>query len=276
MANETAEVASGAVPDAPPSTTPGAAGTPPPASPDASRTGAAPTGFSYQEDRSRWIPPHRLSEETTRRQALEAQIAERDRKIQALAGVTPPNSEEEKKAAISKAFFEMFPHLSEEKMRKRDIAVSRQEQAEQREWQRHADRQMAVAHTQVAEALGAESLSDDQKSDLQDSFANWLKTTCAKELQLTNGTESATLTKYEKGDASVVGDFVKRYTANWVEPARRRVTAQNINRSRAVPDSTGRSQVTSIKKPAEFKTLDDRLDYAAGLFKERGGQFSDR
>lgn len=255
--------------------TPGTPATPTTGTPDTSRTSAT-TGFTYQEDRSKWIPQHRLAEETTKRQGLEAQIAERDRKIAALAGVSTPDASEAKKAEISKAFFAMFPHLSEEKMQRRDEQVSRAEAAEQREWQRHGDRQLAGIYTQVAEALGAESLSDDQKGDLQDAFKNWLTATCKKELRDSGGTESATLTSYEKGEPKVVSEFVKRYTAQWIEPARRKVTAQNINRTRPVPDSSGRSQVTTVKKPDTFKNIDERLDYAAGLFKERGGSFTDR
>lgn len=259
-----------------PAVTPGTTTATPAVTPDTTRTSAATTGFTYQEDRSKWIPPHRLSEETTKRTALETQIAEANRKLAAYrveAGITAPDAQAEKDAELKRIFDAKFPHLSEAKMRERDAANARAQAAEDAQWKRHGTQQMNSVYTQVAEAIGAESLSDDQKSDLRDSFASWLKATCAKELQASDGRESATLTAYEDGDAKVLGEFVKRYTANWVEPARRKVTAQNLGRSRPVPDSTGRSQITSIKKPTEFKSLDERLDYAAELFQERGGQF---
>lgn len=252
----------------------------PPASTDTARTSAATTGYTYQEDRSKWIPPHRLNEETTKRQTLEQQIAERDRKIAAYraeAGIAgPADAESEKKEAVRKAFFAMFPDLTEEKMRERDASVSHAKAAEQREWARHGKQQMSTIYTQVAEALGAESLSDDQKSDLQDGFKSWLSITCQKELQASGGAESATLTAYEDGDPKVLAAFVKRHTESWVEPARRKVTAQTLGRTRPVPDSTGRSQVTSIKRPEKFADLDARIAYASELAAERGFAFDDR
>lgn len=250
--------------------------TPPATTDTPTRTGAAATGFSYQEDRSKWIPPHRLNEETTKRQTLETQLAEARGRVAALAGVTTPDSQTEKAAAVKKAFFEMFPHLSEEKMGERDAVANTAKQAEAREWARHGKAQMGAIYTQVAEALGAESLNEDQQSDLKESFANWLRNTCAKEMQASGGESSATLAAYEDGDKKVVEAFVKRYTASWVEPARRKVTAQTLGRTRPVPDSTGRSQVTSVKRPEKFANIDERIAYASDLAAERGFHFDDR
>lgn len=255
---------------------PGAAAAIPAVSTDTARTSAA-SGFSYQEDRSKWIPPHRLSEETTARRTADTQLAEANRKLAAYraeAGIAGPvDAAATKKAEVEAAFNEMFPHLTKESQEKRDAALARADAVEAQQWKRHGTTQLNAVYTQVADALGAESLNADQKSDLQESFANWLRSTCAKELQASGGTESATLTAYEEGDAKVLGEFVKRYTANWVEPARRKVTAQTLGRSRPVPDSTGRAQVTSIKRPEKFANMDARLDYAAERFKELGGRF---
>lgn len=259
-----------------PATTPGTTVVPSPGTPDPTRTSAAPTGFTYQEDRSKWIPPHRLSEESTKRQGLEAQIAERDKKIAALAGVSAPDANASKKAEVEKAFFEMFPHLTREKMEELGAQAGAATAAEARQWSQHGKAQMASIYTAVAEQLGAESLSADQKADLQDGFAKWLKATCSKELQESGGESSATLAAYEDGDPKVVGAFVKRYSDNWVEPARRKVTAQTLGRTRPVPDSTGRSQVTSVKRPEKFANIDERIAYASDLAAERGFNFDNR
>jgi hypothetical protein len=57
---------------------------------------------------------------------------------------------------------------------------------------------MSVNLDQVADHLGAESLNEDQKSDLRDTFASWLRSTCKKELEASGGQESSkTLTRYE-------------------------------------------------------------------------------
>lgn len=248
-----------------------------PAASDTARTGAASTGFSYQEDRSKWIPPHRLSEETTARRTADTQLAEANRKLAAYraeAGISGPvDASDLKKAEVKKAMYEMFPHLSEEHISELEAQSTAAKNLEAQQWARHGKAQLAGVYSQIADAIGADSLSADQKSDLQESFASWLRTACAKELQASNGQESATLSAYEDGDSKVLGEFVKRYTANWVEPARRKVTAQTLGRTRPVPDSTSRSQVTSIKRPEKFANMDARLDYAEQRFKELGGSF---
>lgn len=250
----------------------------------AARTGAAVPGkYAYDEDRSNWIPPHRLKEETGKRQALETQIAERDKKIAALAGTSTPDAKTEKAEQIKQAMFEMFPwakrfsDLSDDQINALLDAPKGVETAkhlEHQQWERHSDTQMTSVFEQVADVMGAESLNDEQKSDLRDGFAAWLRTTCNKELQASDGQTSKTLSRYEKGDPALLAEFVKRYTANWVEPARRKATAQAVSRTRAVPDARGRTPVTSVTKPAKFNSLDERLDYAAKLAKERGVTFS--
>ena len=269
---------------------PGAAGTPNPSGdPGTARTGAAATGFTYQEDRSKWIPPHRLTEVSqkqqtaeTRATALNTELEQAKARIAALAGVNPQDPQAMKSQEVRAAFEAMFPHLkpllsmtSEQitALTKTPEATQRASQAEQRQWQRHGNQQMAAVYTDVAESMGIDKLDDDQKADLKDSFTSWLKSKANAELQTSGGQESATITRYEEGDAALLKEFVASYTKRWVEPARRTATANTFPRTRAVPSSTGRTQVTTLERPAVFKTLDERLDYAAKLAKERGVQF---
>lgn len=260
--------------------TTGATGTTGTSSSQASGTGqAATTGFTYQEDRGKWIPPHRLTEESSKRQSLETRAAQLEAelkseraRVQALAGVTPQDPNAEKSEQIKAAFFQMFPQfkhlasLNDEQMQqllRAPEGLSAAQSIEQREWQRHGKAQLTNLYSQVADAMGAESLNDDQQSDLRESFKSWLTGKCKSELQASNGAESETQSRYEAGDPKLIEEFAKRYTNNWVEPARRRVTAQTLTRTRNVPNSTGRSQVTSVNKVPAFKNLDERIDYAA-------------
>lgn len=248
-------------------------------------TPASPTGFTYTEDRSKWIPPHRFNEvsQQARRAAdLESQIAERDRKIQALAGVTPKDSEAAKAESIKEALFQIMPQLrvfadrSVEEIQQileTPQYAARQEQTELRGWQRHGNQQMDIISERVAEAIGADKLDADQQADLRDGFASWLKQKAQAELQASDGAESKTLARYEDGDEKLLDEFVSRYTKNWVEPARRRATASTTARIRPTVSSTGRAQVTSLKRPEKFANLDERIEYAANLAKERGAQF---
>lgn len=250
---------------------------------EAARTGAATSGFTYKEDRSDWVPKHRFNEvnqKAARVTEYEAAIAERDRKIAALAGVTPQDPNATKTEQLRAAMVDLFPQLghlkdlTDEQMQRllqSPDQASRAVEIEQREQARHGKAQMTALYLEIAEHIGADELSADQKADLRDGFSSWLKAKCNAEIQSTG--DSATLTRYENGDPDLLREFAKRHSANWVEPARRKLTANTVARTRPVPNSQGRAQVTSLQRPAKFANMDDRLDFAAKSYLERGGQF---
>ena len=253
-----------------------------------SSTGTAPSGFTYQEDRSKWIPQHRFNEVNQRAQQasqLEGQLREAQQRIQALAGVQPTDANSEKAQQIREAFFNLpgmagLRRLAEMNDEQLDALsevpaqLHNTSQAEARQWARHGDSTVSNISEQVAEAIGTDNLDADQQSDLRTSFASWLRGKINVDMQnlgLQRIEDSPTLQRYEAGDTKLQGEFVARYTKNWVEPARRTQTARTANRTRPVPNSAGRSQVTStVQRPEKFKSLDERLDYALGIAKERG------
>ncbi len=286
--------AAGAVPAAGIST-PGQAITTAPGTPGTSPTSG--TQFSYAEDRSTWlrpdqaIPKHRFDEvnqKAHRASELEGQLAEAQNRIRALAGVEPVTPGSEKAEQIREAFFNLpgmgifrkFAEMTEEEfdsMRSMPQQIQHTTNAENRQWQRHGDSQISDISSQVAEAIGADTLDADQQSDLRTSFSSWLRTKIQSDMSsqgLQNIEESPTLQRYEAGDAKLLSEFVTRYTKNWVEPARRTQTARTASRTRPVPNSAGRSQVTTVNRPEKFNSLDERLDYAVNLAKERGLTFS--
>lgn len=243
-----------------------------PAASEQQRTGVAPSGFTFAEDRKNWLPPHRFNEVNEKAKRYEAEIAERDRKIAALAGIQPTDPKSEKANQVKEAFLQMFPQfkhlvgLTEDQMQalvKTPESVGRAAEVETREWARHGKTQMSALFERVADVVGADELNADQQSELRDSFSTWFKGKVQAELKASDGAESATLSRYEDGDAKLLDEFVKRFSSNWVEPARRKATQLQINRTRPVPNSQGRSQVTSVPASLTGKSLDDRLDYAA-------------
>lgn len=276
-----------------PSATAGVQGQPTQQPSDASRTGAAPTGQPRQEDRSNWLPPHRLREETEKRReleqrltAFETQIAERDRKIAALAGVNPQDPDEQKAEQVRNAFFQMFPNMKRladltdeqiEALARVPDFVEQSSRQEMEGWSRHGDSQLSIVSEKIAQAYGMETLDADQQQDLRDSLARWLRTKASREIE--SGDYSPqnpppTIRRYERGDAKLLDEFVTDHTKRWVEPARRTVTAQTTNRIRPTVNSSGRAQVTSVSRPEKFKSLDERIDFALNVAKERGAQFS--
>lgn len=274
--------AAGASAGTPAAGTPSAQGSPAGTPAQAAAGTATSTQYTYAEDRSRWIPPHRLSEETTKRQQIEQQLADAQRRIAALAGVQPPDPNADKMQQVKDAFFQMFPQfkhlasLTDEQIQQliqTPQHVARVSEAESREWTRLGRTSLNTVYEQVADALGADSLTDDQKADLQSGFSNWFQSKVRAELDASGGETSATLDRYEQQDPTLIAEFVKRFTSGWVDPARRKVTQQAVSRARAVPNSQGRAPVSSLQRPEKFNTLDERLDYAAKLAKERGVQF---
>jgi hypothetical protein len=264
------------------------------------QTGTGPTSgaqaFTYAEDRSTWlrpdqaIPKHRFDEvnqKAHRAAELEGQLQEAQNRIRALAGVQPTDANSEKAQQIREAFFNLpgmgglrrMAEMTEEQLDSLFQVPQQMQQSsatEARQWQRHGDTAVGTIASQVAEAIGADQLDADQQSDLRTSFSSWLRGKIQADMQsleLENIADSPTLQKYEAGDEKLLGEFVARYTKNWVEPARRTQTAHTATRLRSVPNSAGRTQVTSIKRPEKFNSLDERLDYAVGLAKERGVQF---
>lgn len=263
--------------------TPGQQTTQQTSSQDAAGT-ATPTRYTYDEDRSRWIPPHRLNEVSQRYQTAEqklkqyeSDLAERDRKIAALAGVATPDQDAQREEQVREAFVKMFPQfkyfldLSEEQMQQLTQLpqhVERTREQEQRQWQHFGVKQVGYISERVAESIGAEKLDAEQQDDLRVSFKEWLSTKAQSEIETVG--QSKTLDRYEGGDQSLLDEFVQRYTKNWLTPAQRRTAAQTTQRTRPVVATAGRGQVTSIARPEKFASLDDRLDFAAKLAVERG------
>lgn len=260
------------------------------------RTGAS-SGNGQQFDPKDFVPRHRLNEVSTQNQELKTQLQDVQRRLTiALGGdVADPNTQ--KANQIREAFFNLpgmgiFRKLSELSEEQLDALlqvpgqVSSSRNSEMRQWQRHGNQVVDTVASRVAEAIGADTLNDDQRSDLRESFSSWIKQRARTELQQAAdryGDEavarderrfSPTIRAYEDGDAKLLDEFVARYTKNWVEPARRSATAKTSTRTRPTPDGSGRNTpVSTVKRPDSFKSLDDRIAFAAELAKERGVQF---
>jgi hypothetical protein len=238
------------------------------------------TKFEYPEDRSRWIPPHRFGEVSTRARTLEAQIAERDRQIAALTNSRAPEPNEQEADGIRQKLFELVPQLekfaslSDEQLARLlqtpDLAEAAQ-RAEEERWGGHASQQLDVLSELVAGHIGVEQLTQDQRDDLTEAFKRYVLSTVQREIDTTGA--SPTGARYQKGDRALLTEFAERYKKNWFEPARRKVTAGEVDRSRRVPDSKGRNTPNMGQKRPTLKTIDDYVNFGAELAQERGLTF---
>lgn len=256
------------------------------------------TAFTYQEDRSDWVPRHRLTETGQQNSQLKGQVEDLTRRLNlALGGDGKQSDPQQQKAEkIAEAFFNLpgmaklkrFVEMDDQALEAlldtpNHIADSRQQEAQR--WERHGSQQAEAVADRIADAIGADSLDAEQVADMRVVMRSWLEAKVIAELQQASdryGVQavqadqrrfSQTLKRYEDGDPKVFDDFVTRYTKNWVEPARRSATARTSNRTRPVPDGSGRQAVSSVQRPAHFKDLDERLNFGVQLLKERGVQF---
>jgi hypothetical protein len=257
---------------------------------------ASPTEFRYKEDRTDWVPRHRLNETSQKVKTLEEQTQDLQRKLTIALGGHVTDPQTQKAEQIRDAFFALpgmaklkrFVDMEDaqlEQLFSLPAHAARTQQAEQAQWQRHSNSVVDAVSQKIADAMGVDALEDDQRGDLRPALSAWMKSRVKAELQQAAdryGEEavardqmrfSPTLQKYESADPKLLDEFVTRYTKNWVEPARRSATARTSTRTRPVPDGSGRTAVTSVTRPEKFKDLDERLDFAVKVAKERGVQF---
>jgi hypothetical protein len=240
-------------------------------------TGPKPAGqFTYTEDRSKWIPPYRLSEESTKAQRqfekkvaeLEAGLQERDRKIQALAGVTPASPEEAQADEIREAIFQLVPALRKFDDATVDKLLGLVNSAESLSettnhyWTQHGANALSKLETAVASELGGGDLNERQRKALHRAYV----------AEAEENPEF--LKRHEAGDPKLIEEFAKQWAEDWVEPARRKVTAQAVSRvGRPVPrDKTGQV-ATKPKDKVDNSDPDAVLDRAVAYLREQGLEF---
>lgn len=237
--------------------TPGASASPV-ATPQAPQAGATPA-----EDRSSWVPPHRLREtrEAAIRQAneqfaqREAQIraeAERYRQqVMALTGVTPPPNPEIQ--AVKDQFSQLYPGLSkiESQAAKLEQLLERAGDLEAQNghyWEQYGRNTMNKLFDHASQSIGAQ-LTDAAKQQLHASFVGYVQS-------------SPELTARYANDPTIVEDFWKAFTSNFIDPVRRTAAATVAGRAAVnLPQDTPGGMPRATPAPT-LKSLDERV--AAG------------
>jgi hypothetical protein len=256
-------------------TTPPAGTTTPPAGTTQQQqppSGTPPQQFSYPEDRSTWVKPdvHKNAERLVNRTAaeltrLKADLAERDRRIAALAGVTPPSAEEAEAAKVAEAFYSLpqfahLKHITPEFLQKVGQLVEQGAtltEARDHIYNQQADRFLSSLEVAFADEIGAQSLTPGQSRKLRAAFGASMPD--AKE----DPDGFAKFRKrYDSGDPSLIDEFVKEYVTDMLEPARRQATVP-IALRRPVPRGGPSAPVVVPKtKPDLTKmSLQEMLDH---------------
>ena len=246
---------------APTPATPEASPTPMPiASPVATPQVPAAAPIAAPEDRSNWVPPHRIREvrEAEQRryaqevQARDAEIRRYQDQVRALTGVTPPPNQEH--GNIRQQFDEVFGPGASEFLAQREhmqqVAAEMQElrQAVDHIWRNHGRQSMDRIYSQASETLGG-PLTDEGKRALHAAFTGWIQS-------------SPEYAQRYVDDPSVVDEFWKTLSSTLVDPVRRSAQAQTISRAPgALPQDTPAGVPTPgpAPKPAN---MDERMEQA--------------
>ncbi len=235
------------------------------------QTSQAPAqGVSSQEDRSSWVPPHRIREtreaalrsaqETYGRQIAEIR-AEAERyqaQVRALTGVTPPPNPEI--SAVRDQFGRLYPGLAkmEDKADMLEKIIENQnnmEAQQQHYWQRYGQQTMDRLYDKASQSLGT-NLSDDAKRYLYTSFVGYVQS-------------SPELTERYANDPSLVDDYLKMLTSNLIDPVRRSASASIVGRTGvSVPQDTPGGSVRAGTPAPKFANLDERANAAWAIMQQ--------
>lgn len=232
--------------------------------------------FTYKEDRSKWIPDSRFKEVNTgyqtekqRAAALEQELANERKRVQALAGVTPQAPEEQEAEQVRQAFFKMFPQFSKlspeaiDKLLQVAEGSDKQAEAASNYWRNHGRQMIGKAHERISDELGGGELTERQQKRIAREYITFIEE---------NASEGA-LDRHEAGDEKLITEFATAFLADWKDSLRRSVTATETNRNRPVPSGRGRSAVPSQKKPINYGDNKAVEDAAVEFWRENGGGF---
>lgn len=228
-----------------------------------------PTPVAPSEDRSNWVPPHRLREQSTRfeqqlsqeRARYQAETEALNKRVQALAGLTPPADAEYD--GVKNQFKQIFPELSEigsqaEAIKELISLKDELRAAMQHQWASH-NRNAMDRLFKNAETTYGNPLNDDAKRSLGSAFIGYLNT------------NPEAYERYQQ-DPSVVDEYWSAFTDRFIDPVRRQSTVATMNRiPAAIPldAPSGGVPTSQAVKPAN---QDERLALALATYKAKSNQ----
>lgn len=243
-----------------------------PATPSAATPQAPAIGAP--EDRSNWVPPHRLREasqryETSQRQWIEreaqyqAQLQQYQNQVRALAGVAPPPDPEV--SEIRQRFGQVFPGLSRiedraEQLEKYIERVADLEAAVDHIWQNHGRQSLDRVYKSAETSLGS-PLTEDGKKALHAAFVGWVQSNPEYQQRYVD-------------DPGLVDEFWKTLSSTLVDPVRRATAAATAVRAPgALPQDTPAGVPVTTPPAPRPGSLDERAKLAFQMFQaERARQ----
>ena len=227
-----------------------------------------------EDDRQRGILAD-LQKERKTRQELErqltthqAELASERRRIQALVGVNPRTPEDEQLDEVRAQFAKLFPGLARltdeqiDKLLKVSESASTLEDTTQHYWKSHSVTMLTALNEAVADELGGDLTPRQQKAIVSAYVQE------ARE-------NPEFLQRHDAGDRTLLTEFAKQWVEDWLKPAQRQITAQEVGRARRVPSGKDRSIAAGSPKKIDFKNPKALEDAFAEAYKSHGGAFGE-
>lgn len=260
-------------------------------------TGNAPGGaqpvaektFSFKEDRSDWVPRTRLNEVSGKlttyekeNLTLKQQLELAENRTRALVGVNPVDPKQQSQQEMRAAIEELVPEIkalqgfSAEQLQEVLEAAKQAQAAARQSSNRHAETMLNEIDAEATRSLGVEKLTSNQQKQLYRAYRE-AAIEAAGARPFIEGTRDRHdptgqdfLSRHERGDKTLVKEFVKQYLAEWYEPARRSVTASQANRNlRPVPRGERARSLPAGAGGAKVD-LNNKEDFKKAILAARG------
>lgn len=231
------------------------------------------TGKKWEDERKAFIADlqkeRKARQEFERKfQTLEGSLEAERKRVKALAGLDVASDEDKEIETYRKNLFKLAPGLEKlnpenvEKLLGLLTATDEIKQTTDHYWRSHGQTMVSATVKAVESEFGGD-LSDRQKDAVA---AAYLRAVSSDE-------ELAE--RHERGDQKLVQEVAKQFIEDWITPARRQVTADEVKRLRKVPSGKDRSIAGQGQKKIDWKDPKSIEDAMVASFKEHGGQFGD-
>jgi len=210
--------------------------------------GAPSSQFVYPEDRSKWIPPHRLDEVQSRYRALEGRYRSLDDRIRILMGYDENARRDPRMEQVRSQFAEVFPELApllqNPQALQQVLALAQSgglqeiQGTTQAYWNRHAQTLARDMVAGYAKSVGVDPSTLNPRAVQR--MALHLKTFIEED---PTGERQY---RYEMGDPRLVEEALADVAGLFVDPVRRATNtaaARTVENNRRVPDAGPRGPV---------------------------------
>lgn len=184
--------------------------------------------------------------------------------MRVLAGLDPQKSQQDAgKEEVRAAILEMFPALAkiDEETLNKVLQTAQHgdlmKQTTDAYWDRHADQMVGELRKTAADAIGMD-LNDKQAKRLEREYTHMIRVSvAARERAKQSGDptydfQNDALARHNKGDVTLLKEFVKDFTEDFVEPVRRQAVSAQARRFGQPVPSGGRQRQAMAQGPPQI------------------------